>query len=81
MGRRETPGADPRAARYLGIALLAPALPMWGLVPVTPLAAALRPAARGRRGGSLGLGRRSREVIRRYRAYLDPGRHFRRGDR
>lgn len=47
MGRRETPGADPRAARYLGIALLAPALPMWGLVPVTLLLppSAPRPAA------------------------------------
>ena len=87
-GDRGLNGA-PRRARYLGFALLALAFLMWVLV----LVALLRPLSAAQKGwataallvagevafwaSAVFLGR---EVIRRYRAYLDPRRLFRRGD-
>jgi predicted permease len=79
---------SPRRARLLGFALLALAFLMWVLVPV----ALLLPLSGAQKGwataallvagevafwaSAVFLGR---EVIRRYRAYLDPRRLFRRG--
>lgn len=85
---RELNGA-PRRARYPGFALLALAILMWALVPVvllTPLSAAQKGWATAALlvagevafwASAFFLGR---EVIRRYRGYLDPRRLFRRGD-
>ena len=78
---------SPNGARYMGIALLALAFLMWALVPVV----LLLPLSGGQRSwataallvvgevafwvSAVVLGR---EVVRRYRAYLDPRRLFRR---
>ena len=80
-------GGSPGRARYLGVALLALAFLMWALVPVV----LLLPLSAGQKGwataallvvgevafwvSAVVLGR---EVVRRYRAYLDPRRLFRR---
>ena len=80
-------GGSPARARYLGIALLALAFLMWALVPVV----LLLPLSGGQKGwataallvvgevafcvSAVVLGR---GVVRRYRAYLDPRRLFRR---
>lgn len=79
----------PRRARYRGFALLALAFLMWVLVPVV----LLLPLSGAQKGwatavllvagevafwaSTVFLGR---EVIRRYKAHLDPRRLFRRGD-
>lgn len=89
-GAPENPrGGTPRRAWYLGFALLALAFLMWTLVPITillPLSAAQKgwaTAALLVAGevafwvSALVLGK---EVIRRYRGYLDPRRLFRRGE-
>lgn len=87
-GKPENPkGGPPGPARYLGVALLALAFLMWVLVPVV----LLLPLPAGGKGwataallvagevafwvSAVVLGR---EVVRRYRAYLDPRRLFRR---
>lgn len=79
----------PRRARYLGFALLALAFLMWVLVPVVlllPLSGAQKGWATAALlvagevafwASAVFLGR---EVIRRYKAHLDPRRLFRRGD-
>ena len=80
-------GGSPGQARYLRIALLALAFLMWALGPVVLL---LLPTA-GQEGwataallvvGEVALWVSAvvlgREVVRRYRAHLDPGRLFRR---
>ena len=79
----------PRRARYVGFALLALAFLMWVLVPVTlllPLSGAQKGWASAALlaagevafwASAVFLGR---EVIRRYRAYLDPRWLFRRWD-
>lgn len=78
----------PRRTRYIGFSLLALAFLMWVLVPVVlllPLSAAQKGWATAALlvageaafwASAVFLGR---EVIRRYRAYLDPRRLFRRG--
>ena len=81
-------GGPPGRARYLGVALLALAFLMWALVPVV----LLLPLSGGQKGwataallvvGEVALWISAvllgREVVRRYRAYLDPRRLFRRG--
>lgn len=79
----------PRRARYRGFALLALAFLMWVLVPVVlllPLSGAQKGWATAALlvagevafwASAVFLGR---EVIRRYKAHLDPRRLFRRGD-
>jgi hypothetical protein len=78
-------GGSPNGARLLGITLLALAFLMWALVPVV----LLLPLSGGQKGwttaallvvgevafwvSAVVLGR---EVVRRYRAYLDPRRLF-----
>ena len=87
-GDRELIGA-PRRARYIGFGLLALAFLMWVVVPVVlllPLSGAQKGWATAALlvagevafwASAVFLGR---EVIRRYRAYLDPRRLLRRGD-
>ncbi len=83
----EPRGGSPIRARYLGFGLLALALLMWLLVPVT----LLLPLSAGQKGWTtavlLVVGEAAfwgsavllgREVVRRYRSYLDPRRLFRR---
>ncbi len=87
-GYRELNGAS-RRARYIGFALLAFAFLMWVLVPVV-LLLPLSGAQKGWATAALLVAGEvafwasavfvGREVIRRYRAYLDPRRLFRRGD-
>jgi hypothetical protein len=87
-GDRELSGAT-RRARYIGFALLAFAFLMWVLVPVV-LLLPLSGAQKGWATAALLVAGEvafwasavfvGREVIRRYRAYLDPRRLFRRGD-
>jgi hypothetical protein len=80
-------GGSPNGARYLGITLLALAFLMWALVPVVLLV----PLSAGQKGWAnaalLVVGEVAfwvsavifgREVVRRYRAYLDPRRLIRR---
>jgi hypothetical protein len=77
----------PRRARYLGFSLLALAFLMWVLVPV----ALLLPLSAAQKGWTtaalLVVGEVAfwvsavllgREVVRRYRSYIDPRRFFRR---
>ncbi len=79
-------GGSPGRARYLGLGPLALALLMWALVPVF-----LPPLPAGQKGRTtaalLVVGEAAlwvsavplgREVVRRYRSYLDPHRLFRR---
>ncbi|CAA9520815.1 MAG: hypothetical protein AVDCRST_MAG05-3599 [uncultured Rubrobacteraceae bacterium] len=83
----EPRGWSPRRARYLGFRLLALALLTWVLVPVV----LLLPLSAGQKGWTtaalLLVGEAAlwvsafllgREVVRRYRSYLDPRRLFRR---
>jgi hypothetical protein len=83
----EPRGGSPKRARYLGFGLLALALLMWVLVPVV----LLLPLPTGQKGWTtaalLVVGEVAfwvsavllgREVVRRYRSYLDPRRLFRR---
>ena len=83
----EPRGGAPGRARYLGFGLLALTLLMWALVPVT----LLLPLPAGQKGWTtaalLVAGEAAlwvsavllgREVVRRYRSYLDPRRLFRR---
>ena len=83
----EPRGGSPRRARYLGFGLLALALLTWVLVPVV----LLLPLSAGQKGWAtaalLVVGEAAlwvsavllgREVVRRYRSYLDPRRLFRR---
>ncbi len=83
----EPRGGSPGRGRYLGFGLLAVAVLMWALVPVT----LLLPLPAGQKGWTtaalLVAGEAAfwvsavllgREVVRRYRSYLDPRRLFRR---
>ncbi len=83
----EPRGGSPGRARYLGFGLLAIALLTWVLIPVV----LLLPLPAGQKGWTtaalLVVGEAAfwvsavllgREVVRRYRSYLDPRRLFRR---
>lgn len=83
----EPRGGSPKRARYLGFGLLAFALLMWVLVPVV----LLLPLSTVQKGWTtaallvvgevafwLSAVLLGREVVRRYRSYLDPRRLFRR---
>jgi hypothetical protein len=88
-GAPENPrGGSPKGVRFLGITLLALAFLMWALVPVV----LLLPLSGGQKGWAIAallvVGEAAfwvsavvlgREVVRRYRAHLDPRRLFRRG--